>query len=242
MLLCETASIRRLARCRAEQVAYARFFHNPNVTVDEILATAGGRTAQAAAGRHVLLIEDTSEINYQAKSGRKRGLGRVGNGTDVGLFVHPALAIDGADGTVLGLAGAKIWRRTKAKRADYQDRPLETKESYRWIETIAQARAGLDRSPLVTAIADREADIFELFARLPDEQTHVLVRAAHDRALGDGGRLFKKLAAAPELGQIAFELPARPGRPAHAVRLAVRFEAIALRQPHRGPIRETPKR
>jgi hypothetical protein len=34
------------------------------VTVEEILTTAGARTAQAAAGRHVLLIEDTSEINY----------------------------------------------------------------------------------------------------------------------------------------------------------------------------------
>src|SRR2546427_11198305 len=67
-----TAGLRALADRRAEQVGFARFFHNPRVSVTEILATAAARTAEAAAGRHVLLIEDTSEINYQAKSGRKR--------------------------------------------------------------------------------------------------------------------------------------------------------------------------
>ena len=237
----ETTSIRRLATCRAEQAGFARFFRNPNVMVEEILATAGGHTAQAAAGRHVLLIEDTSEINYQAKSGRKSRLGQVGNGTDVGLFVHPALAIDAADGTVLGLAGATIWCRRKAKRRDYQEQPIEAKESYRWLETITQARADLDQSPLVTAIADREADIFELFARLPEAQTHVLVRAAHDRALGDGGRLFKKLAAQHAVGEIAFDLPARPDRLARSVRLAVRFKAVTLRQPRQGADPRDPK-
>ena len=237
----ETTTLRRMARCRAEQVGFARFFDNPKVTVEEILATAGAHTAQGAAGRHVLLIEDTSEINYQAKSGRKSRLGRVGNGTDVGLFVHPALAIDAADGTILGLAGATIWCRYKTKRRDYQEQPIETKESYRWLETITQARAELDQSPLVTAIADREADIYELFARLPEAQTHVLVRAAHNRALGDGGRLFKKLAAQPVVDEIGFELPARPGRPAREVRLAVRFKAVTLRQPRQGADRRDPK-
>jgi hypothetical protein len=192
------ASIRALSDSRAEKVGFTRFFHNPRVSVEDILATAGARTADAGAGRHVLLIEDTSEINYQSKAGRKRGLGRVGNGTDVGLFVHPALAVDAEDGTVLGLAGATIWQRRSAKRRDYQERPIESKESYRWLETIAVARPRLDRSPLVTVIADREADIFELLARVPDGRTHVLVRAAHNRALGDGGRLLAALSALPE--------------------------------------------
>ena len=43
-----------------------------------------------------------------------------------------------------------------------------------------------------THIADREADIFALFARRP-QGTDLLVRAAHDRALEDGGRLFAKI-------------------------------------------------
>jgi hypothetical protein len=235
------ATQRGLGDSRAEQMGFTRFFRNRKVTAAEIVATAAARTDAAAAGRHVLLIEDTSEINYQAKAGRKRGLGRVGNGTDLGLFVHPALALDAADGTVLGLAGATIWRRHGAKRADYQKQPIERKESYRWIETMVEARAHLAAARQVTVIADREADIYELFARLPDERTHLVVRAAHDRALGDGGRLFAALAARPEAKRIVLEVPARPGRPARTAQLAVRFAAVSLRQPARGADRRDPK-
>ena len=128
-----TATMRQLADSRAEMVAATRFFRNPKVTAAEIVATAAAQTAVAAAGRHVLLVEDTSEINFEGKAGRKRGLGRVGNGRDVGLFVHPAIAVDAADGTLLGLAGATLWQRHKAKAEDYQAQPIETKESHRWI-------------------------------------------------------------------------------------------------------------
>ena len=236
-----SAGLRELADNRAEKVGLTRFFRNPKVTVDEILGAAAGRTGVAAAGRHVLLIEDTSEINYQAKAKRKRGLGRVGNGADVGLFVHPALAIDAEDGAVLGLAGATIWRRTRVKEDDYQSLPIEKKESHRWIATPLKARTSLSTAALVTVIADREADIYEVFARVPDDQTHVLVRAVRDRALTEiGGRLLAKIAAQPEAGRLTFDLSGRPGRTARQVTLAVRFCPVGLRQPARGADRRDP--
>jgi hypothetical protein len=34
-------------------------------------------------------IHDTSEMNYQAHAKRVSGLGTVGNGSDVGIFLHP---------------------------------------------------------------------------------------------------------------------------------------------------------
>jgi Transposase DDE domain len=236
-----TAGLRLLADTRAETVAFARFFRNANVTAHEILRTAAVRTAEAAAGRHVLLIEDTSEINYQAKASRKRGLGRVGNGTDVGLFVHPALAVDAADGSVLGLAGATIWRRDKQKAPNYQALPIEEKESYKWIATARTARRALTDTPLVTVIGDREADIYELFARLPDERTHVLIRATKDRALADQGHLVAEIAKWPEAGRLAFQLEARPGRPGRHVSLAVRFGKVTVRQPRNGADRRDPR-
>jgi hypothetical protein len=236
-----TATQRQLGDSRAEQMGFTRFFRNPNVTVSEVLATAAARTGEMAAGQHVLLVEDTSEINYQAKAGRKRGLGRVGNNRDVGLFVHPALALDAADGTVLGLAGATIWRRHAAKQPGYQDQPIETKESYRWLETIERARPHLAAALLVTVVADREADIYELFARVPDQQTHLLVRLTHDRALKNGGRLSGRLSTAPEAGRIGFDLPARRGRQAREVRLALRFTDVNVRQPRRGADKRDPK-
>ncbi|MGP0061783.1 MAG: IS4 family transposase [Beijerinckiaceae bacterium] len=230
-----TAVARRFTDNRADAVACTRFLRNPKVKVQEIVQTAAGRTNEAAAGRHVLLVEDTSEINYQAKRKRKRGLGQVGNGSDIGLFVHPALAVDAHDGSILGLAGATIWRRAKVKDEKYQSLPIEDKESYRWIETALKARAALPAPDRVTVVADREADIYEVFARLPDRRTDVLIRANHNRALADKqGHLFDEIAAQPEAGRLTFDLPARPGRPARHVTLAVRFGKISLRQPKVG--------
>ncbi|UCI29228.1 MULTISPECIES: IS4 family transposase [unclassified Mesorhizobium] len=237
-----SAGMRRLADTRAEQVAFTRLFGNPNVTVQEIVRTAAAQTAKAAAGRHVLIIEDSSEINYQAKASRKRGLGCVGNGKDIGLFVHPALAVDAGDGSVLGLAAATIWRRRGQKADDYQALPIEAKESYKWIATATAARQALTDTPLLTVIGDREADIYEVLARLPDERTHVLMRAVRDRALGEeGGRLFGEIAKTPEAGRIAFDLQARPGRPGRKVHLAVRFAEVTLRQPRLGADRRDPR-
>jgi hypothetical protein len=240
MLARVSAGMRRLADTRAEKVAFTRLFRNRHVSKQEIIRTAAARTAEAAAGRHVLLIEDSSEINYAAKTARKRGLGRVGNGKDVGLFVHPALAVDAADGSVLGLAAATIWRREGKKADDYQALPIEDKESYKWIAAAKAARQALTDTPLATVIGDREADIYEVFARLPDERTHVLIRAVRDRALSKQGRLFGAIAKTPEAGRIAFELQARPGRPGRTVDLAVRFAEVTLRQPRLGADRRDP--
>ena len=235
--------MRRLCDSRAEEVACRRFFRNPKVTPAEIIATAASRTAEAAAGRHVLLIQDTSEINYQDKAGRKRGLGKVGNGSDVGLFVHPVVVVE-ADGPpdILGLGGAVIWRRHKTKSPDYQSQPIETKESHRWIAAARSTRAALIYTPMATVVTDREGDIYEVFARVPQSgpqfeaaRTHLLVRCHHDRALGGkAGRLHAKIAAWPVAGHAGFKLDARPGRPAGDVTLAVRFGEVTLRQPKTG--------
>ena len=244
-----STTLRKLCDTRAEVVAARRFFRNPKVTAGEIVATAAGHTARIAEGRNVLLIEDTTEINYEAKAGRKRGLGVVGNGTDAGLFLHPAVAVDAEDGTVLGLAGATIWRRSKSKAKDYQAQPIETKESHRWIETVRTARAALPDAPVVTVVADREADIYELFARLPKidpvaPQTHLLIRCNHDRALlhddRKGGRVSETVAAWSEAGQTVVDVVARPGRPARRAVLTVRFGAVRLRQPKLGADRKDP--
>ena len=87
---------------------------------------------------------------------------------------------------------------------------------------------------LVTVIADREADIYELFARLPDAQTHLLVRAMRDRA----GRR-RGLCSANRRGARSrpsrLRSSGRPGRMARRVMLAVRFREVALRQPSAAP-------
>src|SRR5713226_21933 len=79
----QSVCLRKLADDRGEQAKFRRFLANEAVTVAEMVAHRAMLVAAAAQGRHVLAIQDTSEINYRAQSGRKRGLGTVGNGADV---------------------------------------------------------------------------------------------------------------------------------------------------------------
>src|SRR6266852_5190976 len=224
--------LRKLGDNRAEQVKFRRFLSNEAVTVEEMVSHRAMLVAATARGRHVLAIQDTSEINYQAQCGRKHGLGKVGNGTDVGLFVHPVLAVDARTHECLGLVDVQVWRRTKSKAANYKDLPIEEKESYRWVKGGNQAKAVLAEAAMVTVIDDREGDIYEKWARLPDERTHLLTRASRDRSLADGGRLFRTMAGLPEAHRFTLDLPARPGkRGARTARMAVRFGRIRICRP-----------
>lgn len=260
MVALQTVCVRKLGQQRSGEVRFGRWLRNGRVSVRALVeGVCGGITARVT-GRHVLLLEDTSEINYQAHAGRVQGLGKVGNGKDVGLFLHPVLAIDAQDCTCLGLAHLHLWLRTRKKAPGDRKLPIEDKESGRWIEA---ARCGLQRTAragMATVIADREADIYELFDRLPDTGnagntsnagqagTHVLIRACSNRALAcpeeplsnAAQTLFEWLASLPEQDRYEVDLPAsqsycndkgKSHRSAHRAQLVVRFGRTQIRRP-----------
>ena len=228
----QTVCVRKLANDRAEQVRVRRFLTNEAVTVNEMVSYRAKFVAAAAKGRHVLAIQDTSEINYQSQKDRKHRLGKVGNGTDVGLFVHPVLGVDADSGECLGLIDAQVWRRTKSKAANYKALPIEQKESNRWLIGGAQAKAVLGEAAMVTLMDDREADIYEKWDRLPDESMHLLTRASRNRALADGSRLFATLANFPQAHRFPLDVQARPGKQrARQAIMAVRFGLVRIRRP-----------
>ena len=101
------------------------------------------------------------------------------------------------------------------------------------MEAAAQAAdllaAGASR---VTMVADREADLYEMFACLP-EGVEVLVRARHDRCLMDGGRLYETREGQPELGRETIELPSIPGRPARRATFTLYARRVSIKRPKR---------
>ena len=228
----QTVCLRQLGDDRAEKVKFRRFLMNDRVTIGKMVARQRSRVAEAVVGRHVLAIQDSSEINYQAKRARKHGLGTVGNGSDVGLFVHPVLTVDAESGHCLGLADVQVWRRFKKKAANYRELPIEEKESYRWLKGPRRAKWALAKAAMITVIDDREGDIYEKWARLPDRRTHLLTRACRDRAVAGGGSLFATMAALREQHRFKLDLPARPGqRQARQVCLSVRFGRVRICRP-----------
>jgi hypothetical protein len=224
--------LRKLGDDRAEQVKFKRFLSNGAVTVEEMVSHRAMLVAAATVGRHVLGIQDTSEVNFQAQDGRKNGLGTVGNGSDIGLFVHPVLAVDADTEECLGLIDAQVWRRTERKATNYKRLPIEQKESYRWLKGAGQAKTVLAAAAMVTVIDDREGDIYEKWARLPDARTHLLTRACRDRVLAEGGKLFATMAGFAEAHRYMLDVPVRPGkRSAHQACIAVRFGRVRICRP-----------
>ena len=200
---------------RAGEMRLRRFLENPSVEVAEMVMSAGVRTALASADRHVLAIQDTTVV-------RSDGGG--------GLYLHAMIAVDAGDGALLGLIEAKYLERGQGRREQRKATASEDKESRRWQEAAEAAALICSGAARVTVIADRESDIYEAFAHAPSE-VELLVRAAQDRALGDGGRLFSTLDNLPEAGRRPLALPARAGRKARSAMMAVRMAKVDLARP-----------
>jgi Transposase DDE domain len=217
--------VRRLGSDRAGEIRLTRFLRNEAVTTGEMVATAASRTAVRCQGRHVLAIQDTTVIKSE------------GGG---GLYLHPTIAVDAEDGSILGLTHAVLLQRDTGRKALRRSLPLEAKESQRWLDGAQQAAQVCAAAREITVIADRESDIFAAFVLRP-AATHLLVRAAQDRSLEDGGRLFATLDALPEAGRTRLHLPAKPGRKAREALMAVRFASVDLARPKNGLCGSLPK-
>ncbi len=147
-----------------------------------------------------------------------------------GHYLHAMMALDAEDDAVLGLIYGSVLSRTRGMKATRGVRAVEEKESYRWLEGAeAAARVGA-AARQVTVIADRESDIFKAFAERPTN-VDLLIRAAQDRALEDGKRLFATTDGWPERGRTKLDLPASSGRKARCVTLAVRFSPVTIKKP-----------
>ena len=210
--------VRRLGGDRAGEIRLTRLLRNAAVTPEAMVAEAASRTAERCAGLHVLAIQDTTVV-------RSEGGG--------GLYLHPTLAVDADSGAILGLTHAVFLSRTQGKKADRRSRPITEKESWRWIEGAVCSAEVCRTAARLTVIGDRENDIFQAFALRP-ENTDLLVRAAHDRAIEDGGRLFEHIDALPVAGRAELDLPAGPGRKARQAQVVVRFTTTPLLRPRNG--------
>jgi Transposase DDE domain len=206
------------------------------VTLEEIIQSGCAETAHRVEGRHILAIQDTTELNYESHANRVTGLGTVGNGTDKGFFAHPLLVVDAKEEACLGLAHVELWMRQEGPRAHYKTLPIEKKESHRWITTAQTGKKVLQKAAQVTVVADRESDIYELWSRLPDERTHLLIRACHDRLIEteDDKKLFTKMDELPVSGYYELRVPAIANkRTAHTAKMAVRFGDMTICKPQR---------
>lgn len=206
---------------------------------------AAERTAARAAGRDVVVIQDTSELALGGRRAKANGYGPVGKGGALrGLLLHAVLAVDAGTGGVLGLVDAKVWNRKGGKAKPRRARKTPQKESQRWLDGTMRAGEVLAAANSITVVSDRESDIYEHFARRPSN-VHLIVRACQNRKIetdtADQMQLvFSHVDSLPEQGRLTVKIPAAPGRKARVSELAVRFTRVALCKPQHGAARDLP--
>jgi len=208
-----------------------RFIDNARVTPEKLIEGWSEQTREAVRGRHVLAIQDTSDIKFSTTPDDRRGLGKVGKGNIFGVLLHAMMAVDADDGTCLGLAGGKVWTRQGKVKIPHGQRILAEKESARWVTTADAAKEVLAQARMITVIDDREGDFYVHWARTPGPCVHHLSRVMHDHALVKGGTLRKAVKRAAFSAKAVIAVPKRMDRPAHKAHLSLRFGYVALRRP-----------
>lgn len=189
-----TASIPAACGGYAEMAAAYRLFDNDKVNFENVLRPHVDATRRRIAEQPlVVLSQDTSEIDLTRPEQQVVGAGPLDAGPRRGLFLHPMHAFT-PDGTPLGTLHARVWAREEEtpssgseRSARPKYRPIEQKESQRWIDALRQAREEAGRAPntRIVCVADSEADIYEVLVEAQAEPREIewVVRAAQNRAL-----------------------------------------------------------
>ena len=198
------SSIRQVTESDAEQKSFYRLFNNEKFNEKAIEESIVNRCGQLCKDRHVLCIQDTAEFNLSGQKGRVKaasGLGKTTKEGILGFMLHSSLVIDANVGSALGYSYIKAWER-KEDTGDrhtrkYKQLPIEEKESYKWIEASMQSKQLLEQAKMITIIADRESDIYDLLATVPDQKVHLLIRSNSNRLIVEGGTLVDYLNSLP---------------------------------------------
>jgi hypothetical protein len=218
----------------AAKAAY-RFWDNARITPEKLLAAHRDATlGRCAAHPVVLAVQDTTMLDFTSHPALT-AIGPLGHGDHQGMHVHSVLAVS-PDGEPLGVLDQQVWARdadTTGLRHQRRARPTAAKESQRWLDGLTATQRVVPERIRVVTEADREADIYDLFAVPRPPHSDLLIRAAHDRKVQQQpvAYLWPTVRAAPELTRIAITVPRQAKRPARPAVLTVRVAAVQVHPP-----------
>ncbi len=214
-----------------------RFWDHATVTAAAILAPHQAQTVARAAGQtRVLVVQDTTSLDFSAHP-QTSGLGTLDHAWVRGLKVHSALLVSLA-GVPLGLLHQQVWARSGPAGKHRRQRATAEKESQRWLDTLTASQAALPPALGLITVADREADIYDLFALPRRAGSDLLIRAAHNRAVSEAeGYVQSALQAAPVAGTVTVRVPRHDDAPARDVVMQVRFATVHWQPPRHHPAR-----
>ena len=240
------ASVTQAARDEAAVQGTYEFWGNVRVKANDILAPHRDSTLSRVEEQQIVLaVQDTTELDFSSQPS-KLGLGALSKKDAQGLKVHSVLCVS-PKGVPLGVLHQKVWAREKNRRTTgYQDRKraIEQKESHRWLESLELTQQWIPQDKRVVTVADREADIYELFALPRREGSEFLIRACQSRGVKqtetdiDIESLQAAIAQTAACSDVKLELQRTPKRKARTATLTVRFASLYLQPPQQHPQRK----
>ena len=239
-----TESIPTASKGWEETKAAYRFLDNEAATLGSVLKSHGDATRERIRReKTILLVQDTTELDYSSKK-QTKGLGKLNYESQLGVHLHTTLAVT-QDRVCLGVVKAEVLVREKLGDNKRSKLPIEEKESMRWLTSYREAQeiAGDNANVQVISVADREGDIYDIFAESEKakgvNKAEWIIRASQNRKLLERDeednykKLFKKIDEAPVLGIVEFNLPRAKDRKARKVKQEIRAIAITLKAPYR---------
>lgn len=204
----------------AELRACYRLFDSDLINSEAILEPHFNKTIERIQPFPVVVLaSDSSSLNYTTRPSNPDS-GYISSNNAQGFLTHASLATT-LDRQPLGVVQVKFWARDKQKpeRQLHRDyRPIEEKESYKWIESYASANkiAALCPSTQIISVFDREGDLIELWeeairVQKTENYAHLVVRCNHNRAVlpseeNKSTKLFEFAENAPVVSYCEFEL------------------------------------
>lgn len=235
-----TVVIHRLGNNESEQRRYYRILQNERVEIDNIKESIyADCIRQVESGHHYLLLEDTTQLNFDRNRENihnQEYVGLIGNNRSLGCYLHPTMVVDSMSGRCIGYSHIEEWshkegRKTKTER-NYNRQPIEAKESYRWIRSAEESRRRLGGDVRLTVICDRESDVFQFYARREDY--NILIRCRSDRnILGTGEKLYKSLSSESVSGRYTIDIrgDVRKQSISRRAEIEIRYKPVELAPP-----------
>ena len=229
-----TASVPLACGNWAQTKASYRFWDNKKVEVEQIIAAHQASTLDRAKDEEIILaIQDTTDLDFTHHP-NTAGLGHLDAKYLRGLKVHSTLAVNTA-GVPLGILAQEIWARdpkTIGKKHQRKQKETQEKESQRWLD--AERKTVKNRRPgqTIITVADREADIFDLFSQVVAGDGKFLIRACHNRCVdSELSYLIPTIEAATIAGYTTVNIGRNPVNAARDARLSIQFMTTEIHSP-----------
>ena len=186
---------------------------------------------QVEEAMKLLVLHDISNISFNDL--QAEGLGYLDNKEGRGILCYSSIAAS-PEGLPLSLLYQHTWIRPLeelGKSAKRKMRNFEDKESYRWHEGMTQVNSLLGKAVHKIHIADREADVYELFFHAYEQTTDLLIRARHNRKVAGESPLWDLVAEQPSMASVTLKIPDPRGKKPREAEAEVRYQRVKVFRP-----------